>query len=127
MLQRELEGYRLLVVEDEYFVASDLMRTLEDAGAHVYGPVSDVERAMEIVGGSFTLDGAILDINLNGEMIYPAAELLASRLIPFVFVTGYDRASVPRAFADTPYLGKPFDNERLVSVVASTVRRKAVS
>jgi DNA-binding response OmpR family regulator len=63
-----------LVVEDEYLTASNLMITLEDAGAEVAGPVSSVPAALEVIAEHQSkLDGAILDINLRGEMAYPVA------------------------------------------------------
>jgi CheY-like chemotaxis protein len=115
-----LEGRRLLIVEDEYLVASELMSALEEAGAKVFGPVSDVERAVEIVEGSdFKLDCVILDINLRGEKVYPAAALLADQGIPFVFVTGYKRSSLPEAFADAPCLTKPVDEQDLIRRLVS--------
>jgi CheY-like chemotaxis protein len=122
-----LEGRRLLIVEDEYLVASELMSALEGAGARVFGPVSDVERAVEIVEGSaFKLDCAILDINLRGEMVYPAAALLAEQSIPFVFVTGYERSSLPKEFSDAPCFTKPVDEQDLIRQLASLCKKEVL-
>ena len=54
-------------------------------------------------------EAAILDVNLGGELVYPVADLLSSRGIPFVFVTGYGRESIDRRFANAPVLEKPIE------------------
>ncbi len=101
-----ISAKRVLVVEDEYLVAMDMSAYLAAAGAHVVGPASNVNAALEVVKGT-TLDGAILDLNLRGEMAYPVADALAARGIPFVFTTGYDLRSVPARFADVKRCEKP--------------------
>ncbi|NTE88004.1 response regulator [Agrobacterium rubi] len=118
-----LEGRQYLVVEDEYLVASDLMMTLEDAGARVFGPISDVTRAMEVLSDpGFPVDAAILDINLGGELIFPAAELLAKHGKQFVFVTGSNNISMPEEFASTPRLLKPYDAQELITTLQAVGR-----
>lgn len=124
MDERTLQGLRVLVVEDEYIIATDLMATLEEAGAQVTGPVSDVERAIEVVEeADFKPDCVVLDINLHGEVVYPAAQFLAERGIPFLFVTGYECSSMPKEFADVPCFTKPIDEMNLIMVIA-TVHKK---
>lgn len=118
MLEQVLAARRLLVVEDEYLIATELIKELEEAGAVIFGPVSDVERAMEIVDSDFPLDGAILDINLRGELVYPVAARLVERDVPMVFVTGYECKTLPEPFANAPCLTKPFDERELIKVVA---------
>src|SRR6516164_2815923 len=89
-----ISAKRVLVVEDEYLVAMDMSAYLEAAGAHVVGPASNVNAALEVLERT-ELDGAILDVNLRGEMAYPIADALTARGIPFVFTTGYDARTVP--------------------------------
>src|SRR5262249_61987757 len=89
---------RVLVVEDEYLVAMDMSAYLEAAGAHVVGPASNVSAALEALEHT-ELDGAVLDVNLRGEMAYPVADALVARGIPFVFTTGYDAHASPAHFA----------------------------
>lgn len=102
-----LTGRRLLVVEDEYLLAVDLVSALEDQGAQVIGPAPSVDAALDIIDGGEPLDGAVLDLNLQGEMAFPVADALLDREIPFVFATGYDQADIPRRYHLTPRLEKP--------------------
>ena len=120
MLERPLERRRFLVVEDEYLIAAELLASLEDAGATVFGPVSDLDRALEIATANFPIDGAVLDINLQSKMVYPAAEKLADQKIPLVFVTGYECRSIPSQFAGYPCLTKPINERELIQLLAST-------
>jgi CheY-like chemotaxis protein len=101
-----LAAKRVLVVEDEYLTAMDMSAYLESEGAHVVGPASSVNAALEALQRA-ELDGAILDVNLRGEMAYPVADALAARGIPFVFTTGYDARMVPARFADVRRCEKP--------------------
>jgi CheY-like chemotaxis protein len=103
---------RVLVVEDEYLVAMDMSAYLEAAGAHVVGPASNVRAALEAVE-QMELDGAILDVNLRGEMAYPVADALVARGIPFVFTTGYDAHAVPARFAGVKRCEKPTTPEAI--------------
>lgn len=109
----QLSGCRVLIVEDEYFLADDAAQALSDAGAEVLGPVARIEEAVEHVerGG---LDAALLDVKLRDEAVYPVADMLRDRSIPFAFVTGFDQSHLPARFADVPYMGKPHSAEALV-------------
>jgi CheY-like chemotaxis protein len=120
-----LKGRRLLVVEDEYLVAADLTASLESLGAEVIGPAASVEEALSLLdtnGGR--LDGAVLDINLQNERVYPVADVLTARGIPFVFTTGYDAAAVPTAYAWAPRCEKPVDKTQLVWWLSNVGSRK---
>ena len=104
-----LKGRRILVVEDEYVVAEDICRELLEQGAEVVGPAPTVEHAMALLAADRLIDGAILDINLRGEMVFPVAEILRDRGTPFLFATGYDLDALPRAYAQAPCCEKPFE------------------
>lgn len=113
-----LKGLQVLVVEDTFLVALDLSDQLTESGCAVIGPAASVEQALKQIDG-IALDGAVLDVNLRGERSFPIAELLASRGIPFLFLTGYDSATVfPDAFQNTPRLPKPVDTQALTEAVA---------
>ncbi|WNO52405.1 response regulator [Stakelama saccharophila] len=102
-----LEGKRVLVVEDEYFVADDLRRGLVGAGVVIVGPVADIDQALKAAERE-DVDAALLDINLGGEMSFPVADRLSARRIPFVLTTGYDDWTIPERFRHARRLGKPF-------------------
>ncbi len=114
---RALVGNRVLLVEDEALVAMLMRDMLTELGYSVVGPFSrpaDAETA--IAGGG--VDAAVLDINLDGDMVYPLADILAARGIPFVFVTGYGAESIEKRFADVPVLQKPVEPQMLEGAFA---------
>lgn len=112
-----LAGRRLLVVEDEYFIASEIVRTLEKSGAEVVGPVPTVSGALDLINETERLDGAVLDVNLRGEMAYPVADALLARGVPLVFATGYDKTSVPQRYAHIRRCEKPFEPRRIAQAL----------
>jgi CheY-like chemotaxis protein len=121
-----LHRRRLLVVEDEYMIAFDLARSLEELGAEVIGPAPTVREALHLIASDTgALDGAVLDINLNGERAYAVAEALASRQVPFVFTTGYDAVVIPAAYAAVPRLNKPVDKAELSRLLTRSWARRA--
>lgn len=113
---------RILVVEDEYMLADDLRRELEEAGSMVLGPVARVKDALSIIEAE-ALDIAVLDINLGGELAYPVADALMAHGVPFVFATGYNEADIPSRYAAVPRCEKPVEPDAMVKVIA----RKMVS
>lgn len=112
-----LEGTRVLVVEDEFYIADDLARCLREAGAVVLGPVPSVDRALEAIADEAP-DCAVLDLNLHGDSAAPIAERLNELRIPFAISTGYDRPPVPDRFQSVPRCEKPFDPAELIRVLA---------
>jgi hypothetical protein len=100
------------VVEDEYMLADDLRTELSEAGAIILGPAGTVEDSLRLIKAEPCIDGAVVDVNLRGLMVYPAADLLAERQVPFVFVTGYDQEVIPHRFKHVPRCEKPL-NSRL--------------
>jgi CheY-like chemotaxis protein len=113
----KLEGKRILLVEDEYFIVDDLARAFRAAGAVVLGPVATVSEALMLVVASGALDGAVLDINLQGEPVYPVADALVTRGVPFIFSTGYDRETIPSRFDGYMRCEKPVSPERVVKAL----------
>jgi DNA-binding LytR/AlgR family response regulator len=114
-----LRGRRLLIVEDDYMVALELVRSLEEQGVEVLGPAGSVEDALALVEQEGArMDGAVLDINLRNKRVYPVAEALAARGVPFIFATGYDALVIPEAYAHVPRCEKPLDKALLARVLA---------
>ena len=108
-----LSDLRVLVVEDEVFVAWLLEEMLTALGCIMVGPAARVEQALTMIETVVPFDVAVLDINLNGEKSYPVANALATRSIPFVFSTGYDKSSLPDEYQNFPILQKPYTQEQL--------------
>jgi CheY-like chemotaxis protein len=110
-------GLRILLVEDEIMVALLLEDMLSELGHAVIGPVSRIDKAVEMAQEE-TLDLAILDVNLDGKEVYPVAEALDARGIPFVFSTGYGNGGLHAAYRDRPTLSKPFLRRDLLQALA---------
>lgn len=117
MTKRKLEGVRVLVVEDEYMIADDLVRVLSEAGAKVIGPASSLTGATDLAEATL-LDAAVLDINLRGIAVYPLVDMLRARGVPVVLATGYGTDAIPLAYADLPHCEKPVTPETVRDVVA---------
>jgi two-component sensor histidine kinase/ActR/RegA family two-component response regulator len=99
---------RILVVEDESLLAMELEQLLQSEGYSIVGPFSSLARAAESALRE-PIDLAILDTNLNGEMVYPLADNLSARGIPFIFLTGYGASDLPERFRAAPRIAKPYD------------------
>jgi signal transduction histidine kinase/DNA-binding response OmpR family regulator len=125
MSQGKLAGKRFLVVEDEPLVALDLSADLQEAGAEVVASTGSAGKAIEIIEGQ-QLDVALLDGNLNGRPVDDVAAALTRRNIPFAFVTGYGRESLPQAFRAAILLAKPFSKSQLLEVAAQLIDRTRV-
>jgi CheY-like chemotaxis protein len=104
--ESSLKGRRILVVEDEYMIADAMKRGLEDEGATVVGPAPSVRRAFYLLEATADLDGAVLDMTLGEEKVFPVADALQAKGIPFVFTTGYDPAGVPPGWRHVQRLEK---------------------
>ena len=116
-----LAGLRVLVVEDEALVAMLIEDSLTDLGCEVVALVAGLDEALEVAGRE-PLDAAVLDVNLAGREVYPAADRLAARGIPFVFATGYGPQGVREAYRDRPALQKPFEPRDLARALVRAVR-----
>ena len=107
---------RLLVVEDEYLIRMLLEDMLADLGYDVVAAVGTIEEARE-VAASGDFSAAILDVNVSGEWIFPVADILAQRRLPFIFVSGYGERSLPGPYRHHTALQKPFQAEQLKSAL----------
>ncbi len=113
---------RILIVEDEALIAMDLGATLRKAGCRVVGPAAGVEQALRVIAVE-EAEVALLDINLGGEEIFPVADELARRGVPFVFLTGYGRDALPERFRDRPTSPKPYSAKPLLAQLAAVAGR----
>ena len=121
----ELDGFRVLVVEDEALVAMVIEDMLAGFGCKVVGPAADVDQALELVDAA-GIDGALVDVNLGGERLgFRVADALASRAIPYVFASGYGRSVLTSPHLDAPVLPKPFDEQMLREAVQNLIRRRS--
>jgi len=121
MSQPSVDKPAWLVVEDESLIAMLVEETLIDAGLDVVGPVARVAKALDIANKD-TLAGAVLDVNIAGEVVYPVADALEARGIPFLFLTGYGERAVRPDLRTHPILHKPFLPEQMREIVESLTR-----
>lgn len=111
-------GLRILVVEDEPIVAWHLADMLEGRGCEIVGPAYDLAEARALCREQ-AIDGAVLDVNLGSEKVFPVADTLAERTIPFCFVTGYGVDGLRPADLNRPILQKPVVPDQLAHIVES--------
>ena len=116
-----LAGERILVAEDEFFIADDIRAALVGSGAEVLGPVPTCAEALAVMSREDRIDGAVLDIHLGDGLAFPIADALAERGVPFIFATGYDEAIVPDRFRTVPRWEKPFDLSKVVDALQQVV------
>lgn len=114
-----LEGLSVLVAEDNFLIAMSLANDLQDLGCAVVGPFARVDMCLA-AAETAQIDGAILDVNLVGGEVYPVAEALRSREIPFIFCTGLVETALPASFRDRPYLTKPFERGALADLMVNS-------
>jgi two-component sensor histidine kinase len=107
-----ISGNRVMIVEDEALVAMVVTESLTTLGCTVVGPFSRCSEAIAAIEAD-EIDAAILDVNLDGEMVYPLADMLAHRGVPFIFVTGYGAESIDRRFRHIPVIQKPVERHVL--------------
>lgn len=116
-----LPGQRILVVEDEAMIAMLLEDFLEELGCVVVGPFGSVDHALASLEDQ-AIDAAIFDVNLRGERSYPIADWLASRDLPFLFITGYGQSGLDPGYRDRQVLQKPFTSDSLRQALQTLLR-----
>ena len=116
-----LNGLRVLLVEDDFYLASDAKAVLERAGARVIGPCADSDEAAGLSAAE-AIDCAVVDINLGEGPNFALARDFQQRGVPFVFVTGYDRAAIPPDLAAAERLEKPIRDRDLIAAVDRACR-----
>lgn len=119
-----LHGCRVLIIEDEYFLADELDKELKLHGATIVGPVAEVSEARERIAAA-DFDVAILDINLRDEFAWPLADELMHRQIPFAFVTGYGAETIPQRFLNVMRWDKPWERCTVIEGVGRLCRQRS--
>src|SRR5438132_1566707 len=110
---RLLQGKKVLVAEDNFFVADNLSTLLKNSGCSVVGPAPALEQALRLARWS-PLDGAVVDVNLRGAHSFPVATLLRERRVPFLFIVWSEVPFIiPEALRFAPRLSKPIDADLL--------------
>jgi PAS domain S-box-containing protein len=113
----------VLMVEDSAPVAAEIAGLIEELGCRVVGPAASLDEAERFMA-EHELDAAVLDINLNGVKVYPLADQLRARRVPFIFITGYELAyALHERFGDVPCLAKPIQRFAVSSALAQILPR----
>ena len=115
-----LSGRRVLVVEDESLVAMLLETILEDMGCTPVGPAATVEDGLALLETE-QLDAALLDVNVAGRQVFPVAEALKARGVPFVFSTGYGEGGLPDEWRGQATIQKPFTEAAVRDALAKAM------
>jgi len=118
--EADLSGQRVLVLEDDYYLATDTARALRGAGATVLGPCANEQTAEDAIKDTVPT-GAVLDINLGRGPSFKLARALRERSIRFVFLTGYDEDVIPDEFEGVVRLQKPVELRQIVNTLAQAL------
>jgi DNA-binding response OmpR family regulator len=111
---------RVLVVEDEAMIAMLVEDMILDFGSEVVGPASKIEDALALAQDA-DLDAAILDVKVGEAVVFPVADRLRERGIPFIFASGYGSATLPTRFVGSPTLPKPFSYDLLAEALGAAL------
>lgn len=126
MNANHLSGKSVLMVEDEYLIADALCSAFEMEDVHVVGPFPNVASAMKELDKGIHADIAVLDVNLNGERVFPLADRLMADNVPIILTTGYDSDAIPRDYAHLQRLQKPLHLHELLGClngILNTVKK----
>jgi two-component sensor histidine kinase/CheY-like chemotaxis protein len=116
---------QVLLVEDEALVGMMMRDVLTEMGLSVLGPFGTASEALSAANQQ-DFDCAILDVNVGGEFVYPVADVLVARDVPFIFLTGYDADGIESRFAHVPSVRKPVQREMLQGMFSATLPRKSM-
>lgn len=117
-----MKGLRILVVEDQAPIALQLEDMLIESECEVVGPASRVGQALRLLN-EHPVDAAVLDLNIAGELVYPVADALDARGLPYVFATGYSRSDLAAPYRSRRILQKPFSRRVFMDVMCETIRQ----
>ena len=118
-------GGSVFLVEDEVMIRMMVADMLDELGYTIAAEAGEIGEALKLAQ-STEFDIAILDVNVNGKVISPVAELIKARNRPFIFATGYGSQGLPEEYRDRPALQKPFQLESLAKMIESALKTAAV-
>lgn len=116
---------RVMIVEDEFLIAEEMVSILEDGDWEVLGPAGSVAAALGLLAGGDMPDVGVIDANLRGESSAPVAERMRELGIPFCVCTGYREADLKTQFGDVATLQKPIDAGALLRLIAGLTANAA--
>ena len=117
-----LKGLKVLVVEDQAPIALQMEDMLVESECEVVGPASRVGQALRLLSDN-AVDAAVLDLNIAGELVYPVADALDARGLPYVFATGYSPSDVADRYGHRAVLQKPFSRRVFLEAIRDTIRQ----
>src|SRR5579863_10420708 len=117
-------GGSVFLVEDEVMIRMMVADMLAELGYSIAAEAGEISEAIRLAQ-SAQFDLAILDVNVNGKVISPVADLIKARNRPFIFATGYGSSGLPAEYRDRPALQKPFQIESLAKMIDTALRSPA--
>ncbi len=118
----EFQGLRVLLVEDDVMICLLLEDMLQELGCEIVGPACDLKRATDLAQGEASIDVAILDVNLGGQVVFPVADILARRGVPVLFATGLGADGLPEAWRGHQTIQKPMGMDQLAVSLGNALR-----
>ena len=113
-----LDGRRILVIEDSPVVAPFTADVLSELGCEVVGPAPNMAAARELIEDE-KFDAAMLDVHIRGERVFPLCEVLEAKGVPFVLTSGYADWNIPEKWQDRPTLQKPYTLDQIKEAVSA--------
>ena len=117
--RHDFQGKRVLIAEDDYLLATELAALFAAANARVLGPYASLKDATRFAADT---DLAVLDVNLQGEAVFPLADHLMAQRVPFVFCSGFERTLLPARFVDIELVTKPESPLATIDALANSVQ-----
>lgn len=124
----DLNGKRIVVVEDDFILATDISRQLRSLGATVLGPAPTPFYAMQLINKN-RIDAAVLDVRLHGTMVFEVADRLVAQGVPLLFASAFSQTEMPVRFRNALWLEKPVDTillaEKLHELICAPARHSS--